>query len=330
MDNVAFVELLYRAVLRREPDLPGVRHFAKHLDDGGTPLELLEAFSRGQEPLSDTRLFVRPGHFYSPVVDPQHIASRHRDSWEQPPASLPGIQLNDEAMEVAWRKWLPAMQSMPFKDEKTAGLRYYYSNNWFTWADAAIYYSILHSLRPRRVLEIGSGFTSALALDVMDRCQESPTRLVMIEPHAERLRRVLLAEDAARCEIHECELQAVSDDLFASLSPGDILFIDSTHVMKTRSDVHELLFRILPILKAGVHVHFHDVFYPFEYPPEWVIDQNRSWNEAYALRAFLTNNSQYEIVFFSDYFRRRFPSLALEQGTPFSKGGGSSLWLRKV
>jgi hypothetical protein len=329
MNNEAFVELLYRSVLRREPDLPGVRHFADLLAGGRTPLDILQAFHERRDFLSDIKLFVRPGHFYSPVVDPKLVATRHRELWPILHDSLPGIRLDDDAMKSLWNSWLPAMRSMPFFDERTPEHRYHYLNNWFTWADAAVYSAILQNLRPRQVLEVGSGYTSALALDTIDRCKELPTQLITIEPNAERLRRVLRPSDLDRLQIREQELQSAPDALFTSLCSGDILFIDSTHVLKSHSDVHEVLFRVLPLLAPGVYVHFHDVFYPFEYPPEWVIDQNRSWNEVYALRAFLTNNFEYSIVFFSDYFRRRFPELASDESSPFSKGGWSSLWLRK-
>src|SRR5690606_33895195 len=84
----------------------------------------------------------------------------------------------------------------------------------------------------------------------------------------------------------------------------DILFVDSSHVLKTGSDVNHLLFQILPILKKGVLVHFHDIFYPFEYPKEWILS-GRSWNEIYALRAFLTYNSNFKILLFSHFIHKK-------------------------
>ena len=75
------------------------------------------------------------------------------------------------------------------------------------------------------------------------------------------------------------------------------------HVMRTGSDVCHELFEILPRLAKGVYVHIHDMFWPFEYPRSWVIDDNRSWNELYGVRAFLTNNDSWRVVMFNDYMR---------------------------
>ena len=92
--------------------------------------------------------------------------------------------------------------------------------------------------------------------------------------------------------------------VFDELNEGDILFIDSTHVLRTGSDVCFELFEVLPRLAPGVLVHFHDIFWPFEYPRAWVVDENRSWNELYAIRAFLMNNSDWHIIFFNHYFAK--------------------------
>jgi hypothetical protein len=108
-----------------------------------------------------------------------------------------------------------------------------------------------------------------------------------------------------------------------------VLFIDSTHVSKAGSDVNHELFEILPRLKPGVLVHFHDVFWPFEYPEAWTFESRRSWNEIYLLRAFLSGNREYEIVFFNDYFRARHGDAAAAV-PKFAQNPGGGLWLRKV
>ena len=109
----------------------------------------------------------------------------------------------------------------------------------------------------------------------------------------------------------------------------DILFIDSSHVTITGSDVNYLMFKILPLVNAGVHIHFHDIFYPFEYPPEFAFE-GRAWNEAYLLRAFLSYNRAFEIRFFTTYlityFRERFET----EFPLFLHCTGGSIWLRKT
>lgn len=116
---------------------------------------------------------------------------------------------------------------------------------------------------------------------------------------------------------------------FQELRANDVLFLDSSHVAKTGSDVMDYLFRIFPALQPGVLIHVHDIFFPFEYPRSWVIDEGRSWNEAYLLRAFLSNNHCYQILFFSDWFYKCRPSLVNSEMPLCIPHRGGSLWLRK-
>jgi len=116
--------------------------------------------------------------------------------------------------------------------------------------------------------------------------------------------------------------------IFDALSSNDILFIDSTHVSKTGSDVNRILFDILPRLSRGVFIHFHDVFYPFEYPKEWVYE-GRAWNEDYILRAFLEYNDAFEIVLFGTWLAKFERDLLREMMPMTLENPGGSLWLRK-
>jgi hypothetical protein len=120
-------------------------------------------------------------------------------------------------------------------------------------------------------------------------------------------------------------------DEFDKLKRGDILFIDSSHVCKTASDVNFLYFEVLPRLKAGVLVHIHDIFLPFEYPVEWVMDDNRSWNEQYLLRALMMHSRAFRVLFGCRYAQDKFPGL-VERALGLSAGhgfGGGSFWLKK-
>src|SRR5262249_46147907 len=126
--------------------------------------------------------------------------------------------------------------------------------------------------------------------------------ITAIEPYPE-LVQTLLGPRASTVQIVGRPLQEVDPAVFAALAPGDILFIDSTHVSKVGSDVNRIVFEILPILNEGVTVHVHDIYYPFEYPKEWIM-QGRYWNEAYLLRAFLQYNRAYRIELFGSYLGR--------------------------
>ena len=123
-------------------------------------------------------------------------------------------------------------------------------------------------------------------------------------------------------------VQDVPVSVFESLEANDILFIDSSHVSKVASDVNWLVFTVLPVLERGVYVHIHDIFYPFEYRPDWV-HQGRAWTEAYLIRAFLEFNDAFEMVLFSSYLRS-FHRETVTSVMPLWDGNiGGSLWLRR-
>jgi len=181
------------------------------------------------------------------------------------------------------------------------------------------------------VIEVGSGQSSALLLDVNDRCLGGSTEITFIEPYPAFLR-TLVRESDLDSRLIESGLQEVPLSTFKALESGDILFIDSTHVSKLRSDVNYLVFEILPTLAEGVHIHIHDIMYPFEYPAKWITN-GWSWNEAYLLRAFLQYNSTFEVTLFNtylelrdrDWFQSNMPR-CLDTGA----GPHGSIWLRKV
>ena len=154
-------------------------------------------------------------------------------------------------------------------------------------------------------------------LDAVDHFGLSDFTITSINPDAARLRSRLLEEDRSRVDIIEGPVQDVPVSTFSKLNENDILFIDSTHVLKTASDVHYELFSILPSLNKGVLVHFHDIQYPFEYPRQWLFEDNLSWNEIYALRAFLMYNSAFERVFWNGLFAHRQRALVHETNPLF-------------
>src|SRR5262249_4955967 len=154
--------------------------------------------------------------------------------------------------------------------------------------------------RPARVIEIGSGFSSAIMLDTCEQFLQGHTRFTFFDPYPERLQQLLSTEDSRTCEVVAKRVQDINVELFSELGDNDMLFVDSSHVSKYASDVNHILFEILPVLRPGVFVHFHDVFFPFEYPQHW-IPQGRCWNEAYLLRAFLQYNKTFKIKLFLSY-----------------------------
>ena len=272
--------------------------------------------------------WVPPGHFYSPIP-PIEDLQRRSDSIFGPPArSLPGIDLNEPGQLGLLREIARFYPELPFPVTRTPPRRYFFENPMYLYSDAICLYGMLRLLRPRRVIEVGSGYSSAAILDTNDLFLEGRIRLTCIEPDPAILRTLLLPGDQDRVEILEIPVQDAPLDCFTALQPGDILFIDSTHIVRTGGDVNDLLFRILPALASGVYVHFHDVFYPFEYPRQWVFE-GRAWNEDYALRAFLQYNAAFEIVLFNTFLETFHEPFFAQQMPLCLKNRGGSLWLRK-
>ena len=186
---------------------------------------------------------------------------------------------------------------------------------------------MIRYLKPKQIIEVGSGFSSSVMLDTNQMFFNNEINLTFIEPYPERLYNLLKEEDKKNTEIIVDFVQNIDVTVFEQLNEGDILFIDSTHVIKTGSDVHFILFEILPKLKKGVYIHFHDIFYPFEYPKEWVY-KGRNWNEDYFLRAFLMYNTEFEIELFSHYLHTHHKEV-FEQMPLCYKNEGGNLWIRK-
>jgi len=276
--------------------------------------------------MTSGKLFVPLGHFYSPISDRDDAAAHIKRIWNDDRPVL-GIDFDDKAMQAYWNKLSNAMNDIPFSDHDNTQHRYFYLNDQFSYGDACVYFAQLKLLRPKKVIEIGSGYSSALAIDVRE-LHQLDTELIFIEPYPTRLKGLLKKTDKKHIQIIQKKVQHVNPEMFETLQKNDILFIDSSHVAKTGSDVCFEIFEILPRLKPGVNVIIHDMFYPFEYPHSWAVEENRSWNEAYIVRAFLMHNPRYSVKFFNHYFGLKFSDQATKQFPLFMKNPGGSLWLK--
>lgn len=278
-------------------------------------------------------LRIKNGHYYSPVpllAELQRDAARIFDRTRRP---IRGVDLNEAEQLETLHQFAAFYHEQPFAEAPQARLRYYFDNYWYGRADGLFLYSMMRLARPRRVIEIGSGFSSAVMLDTSERFLHHGTTFTFIEPDTSRLRTLLRAEDYASVSTIERQVQHVDPDIVGQLAANDILFVDSSHVSKAGSDVNHILFELLPRLASGVLVHFHDVLYPFEYPKDW-FELGVSWNEPYILRAFLQYNTQFRIKFWND-FMMAFHADDIERVMPLCRqapafGVGGSLWLQKV
>lgn len=270
-----------------------------------------------------------PGHFYSPVPDITKVRADAARIFDRDRRDLPGVDLRESAQLELLEQFVPFYKELPFAPTTSPGLRYHYENDFFSYGDAIFLYSMLRVLRPKRLVEVGSGFSSAVVLDTNERFLGSELDLVFVDPYAERLHTLMNDGDRARARVIERPVQEVPLEVFTSLAAGDILFIDSTHVSKIGSDVNYLFFEVLPRLQKGVYVHVHDVFYPFEYPEQWVYE-GRAWNENYMLRAFLQFNGAFETRLFNGLIAR-FHRDWLETNMPLClKNTGGSFWMQRV
>jgi methyltransferase family protein len=272
--------------------------------------------------------FVPPGHFYSPIPAISDLRRDHARLFREPTRTLPGIDLNERQQLELLAGFKSYYADLRFPEEKTSGQRYFYQNNFYSYSDAICLYFMIRHLRPARVIEVGSGFSSCVTLDTNDHFFGGDIRCTFIEPYPERLLSLLKPGDAERIEIVRERLQDVPVDHFLELQSGDILFVDSTHVAKIGSDVTYIFAEILPRLAPGVHVHFHDVFYPFEYPAAWVYG-GRAWSEAYVLRAFLSYNRDFEIVLFNTFLEHFHREVFATDFPLCLRNTGGSIWIRR-
>ncbi|MEO0635840.1 MAG: class I SAM-dependent methyltransferase [Pseudomonadota bacterium] len=268
-------------------------------------------------------MLVPPGHYYSPIVDPSSLDRGYNNN------SMAGLNFNPDAMLGFFKTLSPHFGSPSFPETEETGKRYYRNNDFYGPGDATVLSAMITHFTPSRMIEVGSGFSSAVMLDTAD-FAELDTQFTFIDPYPHRLEALFTKVDKKRCTIIADFIQNVPLETFDALDDGDILFLDTTHVSKTGSDVNHEVFEILPRLNKGVVVHFHDFFDNFEYPDNWVYDHNRSWNEQYIVRAFLMQNPNFEILMLNDTIAQRFRDEATELSPAFMQNPGGGLWLRKT
>jgi hypothetical protein len=275
------------------------------------------------------KTWVPPGHFYSPVVSADEIRMREAQIGGSGRKTLSGIDLREEDQMELLKKLAMFYSELNFPERKQSSHRYYFENPNYSYADAIILYSMIRHLKPRRIVEVGSGFSSCVALDTNEAHFDRSIHCTFLEPYPQLLESLLKPGDEDRIVIVSEIVQDADSRVFLQLEENDILFIDSTHVSKTNSDVNYLLFHVLPILKRGVYVHFHDIFFPFEYPMDW-INEGRSWNECYVLRAFLCGNPQFRIELFTSFMTQFHKDFFAAHMPLCLKNTGGCIWLRKT
>lgn len=273
--------------------------------------------------------WVPPGHFYSPVVDQSEVAADAEALFAPGLRKLYGIDLRVEEQLSLVRQLAGFYGEENFPEVAQEGRRYCLDNEYFPYGDAFAYFALLRHIKPKRVIEVGAGWSSAVLLDTDEQFLGSQIDCTFIDPYPDRLIQLMTRQDTARTRILRRRLQDVELEEFQRLQAGDMLFIDSSHIAKTGSDVLHALFTILPALAEGVWVHFHDIHSNFEYPREWV-KEGRSWNESYFLRAFLMHNPDWSIELHAASLAECAADELLPRMPRIGSAVGGSLWLRKI
>lgn len=269
------------------------------------------------------------GHFYSPFPSIPDIQRNEGRIFGDIPRTLRGIDLHESQQIELIEECVPYYAELPFTPQRTGGLRYFFDNPRFSYSDAIFLYCMIRRFRPRRIIEVGSGYSSCVILDTNELFFNNSIQTTFVEPYPEVLLSLIKDSDKRNVRMISRRLQDTDPQIYEELESNDILFIDSTHVSKVDSDVNHIFFDILPRLAPGVHVHFHDIPYPFEYPKEWVYE-GRAWTEAYLLRSFLECNNCFTVVLmnsFLEHFHREW----FERKMPLClKDRGCSIWIRRV
>lgn len=270
-----------------------------------------------------------PGHFYSPIPDIASIRENEGMMFGSIPREIPGINLRESEQLELLEKFLVYYEDLFFTKERSENNRFYYENNYYSYSDAIFLFCMIKHFKPKKIIEIGSGFSSALMLDTNDKFFNAEISCTFIEPNPDRLLSLVNQRGSKNIEILKTPLQNINTEIFSQLDKNDILFVDSTHVLKTFSDLNMILFDILPLLHKGVLIHFHDIFYPFEYPKKWIYN-GRAWNELYALRAFLQFNDSFDIILFNTFLEHFHEQFFLENMPLCLENRGGSIWLSKA
>jgi predicted O-methyltransferase YrrM len=274
---------------------------------------------------------ITPNHFESPIPDTRYLD----DALWSNNTELSGININPQAMvnliNLFSSKYKKEYDCFP-KNKTSIPYQYYIKNRSFESVDAEIYYCMIRYFKPKRIFEIGSGYSTLIAAQAVMKNKEefgNDTELIAIEPYPnETLKRGFSGLSELRTSI----LQDIKLSEFDTLCENDILFIDSSHILRIGSDVQYEYLELLPRLNKGVIIHVHDIFLPAEYKRDWIHNDHRFLNEQYLLQAFLAFNDAFEILWGGSLMHltqtkeleKAFASYDKDSAWP------GSFWLRKI
>jgi hypothetical protein len=271
-------------------------------------------------------------HYYSPIPDTRTL----KDNLWSKSSELIGVDINEKKQLELLSLFMSRFKSEydEFPKHRTSTLYEYYLNNgFFGSVDCEILYCMIRYFRPRRILEVGSGYSTCLSAQAILKNRKEDDNygceLVAIDPY---LNEILKSGFPGLSKVISREAQDVPFSEFQKLEANDILFIDSSHVLKIGSDVQYEYLEIIPRLKKDVIIHCHDIFLPAEYDKGWVLRDHRFWNEQYLLQSFLAFNDRFEVLWAGNYMNLRHPDKLEMAFSSYTKGQQlpGSFWMRRV
>ena len=241
-------------------------------------------------------IFPLNDHYYEPLFNSKHIKhSLQNDRY------LPGIDLNKEDQLKNLFQLDKYNELIELNlNQQSPNYNFDIKNDFFGQVDAEIYFQLIRYLKPKNILEIGSGHSTLIALEAIKRNKEVDgieTSMTCIEPYENDWL------DKVNVNILRETIENTDPKNYLNLKKNDILFIDSSHMIRPQGDVLKIFAEILPNLTKGTIIHIHDIFISKDYPEKWIIKENKFWNEQYLVEALIANSERYEIYLALNYLK---------------------------
>lgn len=250
-------------------------------------------------------------HYYEPLFNDIYIKGSLSDNRE-----LPGIDWNVEYQLEILNKFSFNEELKDVPRDKTNELVFYMDNNAFGSGDAEYWYNIIRLKKPKTIIEVGSGFSTLMATKAIKKNSEEIVKYkcnhICIEPYEQPWL------ESLGVKVIRQKVENVDKQIFSKLGENDILFIDSSHIIRPQGDVLFEYLELIPSLNRGVIVHVHDIFSPKDYLDEWIRKEVKFWNEQYLLEAFLTSNNKWRIIGALNYLHHNHYE-KLKEKCPFLK-----------
>ena len=274
---------------------------------------------------------VTPVHYYMPIPDTSSL----EDVLWQNQSALTGIEINEKVQKellANFNVFKGEYEHLP-KMRTTNPTQYFIYNNSFDSVDGEILYCMIRYFKPKKIIEIGSGFSTILSAQAIQKNKmdnaDDDCELEAIDPYPNE---IIKTGFPGFSKLTSLRVQDIPLSSFEVLEENDILFIDSSHVIKIGSDVQYLYLEVLPRLKSGVIIHIHDIFLPAEYPKNLVLKEHIFWNEQYLLQAFLIFNDHFKILWSGSFMHLKNPDLLEAAFNSYNRDvqWPGSFWMQKT